>query len=81
MGRAAGPPWRQDEKGSALVAWMALAAAANDGTPAARGRRHSVVPGAGRDQTQSRSAREVHEGIEGRASRRIESASDSVEPL
>jgi hypothetical protein len=37
MGRAAGPPWRQDEKCSALVAWMALVAAANDGTPAARG--------------------------------------------
>ncbi len=27
MGRVAGPPWRQDEKCSALVAWVALAAA------------------------------------------------------
>ncbi len=27
MGRAAGPPWRQDEKYSALAAWLALAGA------------------------------------------------------
>jgi hypothetical protein len=29
LGRPLGPPWRQDEKLAALVAWLALAAAAN----------------------------------------------------
>lgn len=30
MGRSAGPPWREDEKYSALVAWIALAAGVSD---------------------------------------------------
>lgn len=48
MGRLIGPPWRQDEKMAALIAWLALATASNKGT-GARGlrrlslRRHSVT--------------------------------------
>jgi hypothetical protein len=34
IGRAAGPPWRQDEKLAALIAWLALAAASKK-TPSA----------------------------------------------
>jgi hypothetical protein len=35
LGRACGPPWAQDQKSAALVAWLALAAEA----PAAGRRR------------------------------------------
>jgi hypothetical protein len=37
MGRLIGPPWRQDEKMAALIAWLALARASNASKTGARG--------------------------------------------
>jgi len=37
MGRLVGPPWRQDEKMAALIAWLALATASNPAKRGARG--------------------------------------------